>query len=307
MKRNISLIAFICLGLTAFAQQDPQYSQYMFNQIGINPAYAGTRNALSANLFYRSQWTGLQGAPNTEVFNLHTPALGGKLGLGLQFVGDQLGPVKTTSFLSTYAYKIQLGKGHLSFGLTAGLIDRVINYNKIDYKDQTDIYSGLGTGSKILPTFDFGLYYYTKTFYLGISETHLNQPAYGIVKDNANGEIDAILKIHTFFTCGKAWELNDNLVFRPSVMVKYLAGAPVSIDINASFLIKQKVWLGAAVRSGGAIVGIVEYNVTSQLKIGYAYDMTLSALAALGQSSNELFLGYNFNIFKTQTLSTRYF
>jgi type IX secretion system PorP/SprF family membrane protein len=280
---------------------------YMFNQIGINPAYAGTRDALCATMFYRNQWAGLPGAPKTAVFNMHAPLKAKKIGLGMQLVSDQIGPVKTVSILGTFAYKVRLPKGYLSFGVTAGLIDRVINYSTIDYKDQTDTYAGLTAGSKIIPTFDFGMYYYTKNFYVGLSQTHLNQPAYGLVKDSTKGEINAILQPHTFLTIGKAWLLNENLVFRPSLMLHYVAGAPLSIDLNVSFLIKSKIWLGVSGRSGNAMVFIVEYNISERLKLGYAYDMTFNPLASLSKSTNELYIGYNFNIFRTQTLSTRYF
>jgi len=288
------------------AQQDPQYSQYMFNQIGINPAYAGTRDVLSANLFYRNQWTGFPGAPNTEVFNVQAPVKGDHIGLGLQVVGDQIGPIKTTSFLTTYSYKFKLGKGHLSFGLSAGLMDQVIDYSKINYKDQSDPYASLGTTGKMLPTFDGGMYYYTRDFYIGVSFTHLNQPAYGSIKDSA-GVIHAALKTNTFFTLGKAWALNDNLVFRPSVLLKYIGGAPGSIDFNFSFLIRKALWLGTTLRTGGTVSFIAEYNFANRLRIGYAYDITVSKYSAYGRSSHELFLGYDLNLYKSRTLTPRYF
>jgi type IX secretion system PorP/SprF family membrane protein len=310
MKKEILLLfSWLCLAVAVYAQQDPQYSQYMFNQVGINPAYAGTKDVLSANLFYRDQWNGFPGAPTTEVFNMHSPLRGNRVSLGLQVIGDQIGPVSTTSFLSTYAYKMHVGKGHLSFGLSAGLMDRVIDYSKIEYKDQSDPYasSSLGKVGKMIPTFDFGVYYYTKSFYVGYSITHLNQPAYGSIKDSVTGTVSAVLKAHQFITLGKAWVLNDNLVFRPSLLIKYVAGAPASIDLDASFLIKNTLWMGITLRTSGAIVGIIQYTISERMKIGYAYDLTISDLSAYGRSSHELFLGYDFNIFKTKTLSPRYF
>jgi type IX secretion system PorP/SprF family membrane protein len=307
MKKIECILFVFLLPLVTFAQQDPQYSQYMFNQLGINPGYAGSRDALSMNLFYRSQWTGFPGAPTTEVFNIHSPLKSNHMGLGLQVIGDQIGPVKTTSALATYAYKIKLGKGRLSFGLSAGMIDRVIDYTKINYKDPGDAAAGMGVVGKILPTFDFGLYYYTRNFYIGYSATHINQPAYGTLKDSATGVLGAVLKLHSFFTIGKAWVLSDNLTFRPSLLFKYVNGAPPSIDFDLSFLIRKKVWLGMTLRSAGALVGIIEYNVTDKLRIGYAYDLSFGATSVYAKSSHELFVGYDFTIFKSKTLSTRYF
>jgi type IX secretion system PorP/SprF family membrane protein len=309
MRKVVSTLCAVLLVLVGEAQQDPQYSQYMFNQIGINPAYAGTHDALSANLFYRSQWTGLPGAPTTEVFNMHAPLKGERVGVGLQIVGDQIGPVKTTTVLTTYSYKIKWGRGYLNFGLSAGIIDHVIDYSKIDYKDQSDPFAGsnMGTVGKMLPTFDVGLYYHNKSFYLGYSITHINQPVYGTVKDSLTGSVGAVLKAHNFFTLGKVWVLNDNLVFRPSLMLKYVGGAPASLDLDASFLIHKALWLGLTLRTGGAIVFIAQYNISDRLKLGYAYDLTINALSTVARSSHEIFIGYDINVFKTKTLSPRYF
>ncbi len=307
MKNSLLLFYFMGVVFVACAQQDPQYSQYMFNQIGINPAFAGTRDVLSANLFYRNQWTGFPGAPTTEVFNMHSPLRGDHVSVGLQIVGDQIGPVGTTSILTTYAYKIKTRKGHLSFGLSAGVIDHVIDYSKIEYKDQTDPYANLGSVAKIVPTFDVGIYYYTKSFYVGYSITHINQPPYGSIKDSATGTVNALIKANQFFTLGKAWQLNENLVFRPSVLVKAVTGLPWSIDLDAGFLIRNALWLSTTLRSSGAIAFIVQYSISSRLKIGYAYDLTISDLSSYARSSHELYLGYDLNLYKTKTPSARYF
>lgn len=305
--KKISVLLLLCvLTLVAHAQQDPQYSMYMFNQIGVNPAYAGSRDALSANLFYRNQWASFPGAPKTMVFNIHAPLRNDKMGLGFQVVSDQLGPTKTTTILATYAYRMKLKKGHLCLGLSGGIADQVIDYSKIEYKDLNDTYASMGTVGKMLPTFDFGVYYYTKSFYVGLSATHLNQPAYSSVKDSSRA-INAILKSHRFVTIGKAWTLSDNLVFRPSLIMKVVSGAPASFDLDACFILKNVLWLGVGIRSGGAAMAIVQYNITDKLRVGYAYDITLSGIKTYTGGSHEIFLGYDFDIFHTKTLSPRYF
>jgi type IX secretion system PorP/SprF family membrane protein len=308
MKKVIAFVFLSLLAMYAAAQQDPQYSMYMFNQLGINPAYAGTRDALSANLFYRNQWTGFDGAPITEVFNIHAPMKNERVGVGFQVNGDQIGPSKTTSFLATYSYKLKLGKGKLSMGLSGGLMDQVINYSLIDYKDKSDIFANMGSVGKVMPTFDFGLYYYTKSFYIGFSSTHINRPAYNSsVKDSVGKIINGIVASHNFFTIGKVWVLNDNLTFRPSLLIKMVAGAPGSVDLDASFLIRRVLWLGMTIRSAGSLVWIAQYQVNDKLKVGYAYDLNYAGVGLYARSSNELFLGYDLNIYKTKTLSTRYF
>ena len=175
--KKITLLS--CLFLTAvsvdktMAQQDPQYSQYMFNQMAINPAYAGSKEALSATAFIRSQWTGIEGAPKTETFSIHGPLKKKKVGLGFSAIADQIGPKKSFGVLGSYAYRIQIKNGFLSMGLRAGVYQYTYNWADIKYKDQADIYNTNNSTSKIVPTADFGLYYYTNTMYIGYSITHL--------------------------------------------------------------------------------------------------------------------------------------
>lgn len=288
------------------AQQDPQFSQYMFNPLMINPAYAGSRENLSFALFVRDQWTGFPGAPKTQTLSVHSPLKNKKMGLGLNIVGDQIGPKKSTAILGTYAYRIKLGKGKLSFGLRGGLVKYDINWAEVDFKDQTDNYAMNGVDSKTLPTFDFGMYYYGKSFYAGLSVNHLNEPVYGI-KSDSSGSDQAMLRKHSFLTVGKAFILSENVVFKPSFLIKTVEGAPGSLDVNASFLINKTLWLGASLRSGSGIAFIFEYNITDKFRAGYAYDLTMNKLKYHSQGSHEIFIGYDFNIFQTKTLSPRYF
>ncbi|MFI5151395.1 MAG: type IX secretion system membrane protein PorP/SprF [Bacteroidia bacterium] len=308
MKSFCTALLLIFLNVSVSAQQDPQYSMYMFNQIGVNPAYAGTVDALSSVFFYRNQWTGMEGSPVTEVFNIHTPIRSERMGVGLQFVEDKLGPTRTTSVLATYSYKVKLRKGKLSFGLSGGLMDQVIDYSLIDYKDKTDAFASLGSQGKAMPTFDFGIYYYTRSFYIGLSFTHINQPAYnGFVKDSASRTVYGMIRKHNFITIGKVWVLNDNLSFRPSLLLKTVNGAPGSLDLDASFLVRKVLWLGLTLRSAGSLAFIAQYTIQDRIRIGYAYDWNFAGIGVYAPASHELFLGYDLNIYKSKTLSTRYF
>lgn len=299
-----SIIVLLAFLPAAYGQQDPQYSQYMFNQLVLNPAYAGSKEALSSSLILRNQWVGLDGAPKTVTFSIHAPLKKKKVGLGMSIIGDQVGPVKSIGLLGSYAYRIPIGNGRLSFGLRAGIYDYSYNWADITYKDQNDIYNTQNTTSKIVPTADAGIYYYTNTLYTGLSFTHLYNGRLTSVS-NADGD-DAVLSPHMFFTLGKSWSLSDKLTFAPSLVVKAAKGAPVTADLNACFLIKERVWLGASFRTGYGVVALVQFQLTDKLKLGYSYDIGLNKIGRYGGGSHEIMIGYDFNIFRSKMLSPRY-
>jgi type IX secretion system PorP/SprF family membrane protein len=305
MKKIIgSVLLLLSAFLGANAQQDPQYSQYMFNQMAINPAYAGSKEALSAAAFVRTQWTGIEGAPKTETFTIHAPLKKKKVGLGFTVVADQIGPTKSIGVMGSYAYRIPIGNGKLSFGLRAGFYNFSYNWNDISYKDQGDVYNTHNVTSQIVPTADAGLYYYTNTMYVGFSATHLYNGRLTSVS-NLNGD-NAELSPHYFFTLGKAWSLSDKLIFNPSVMLKYAKNAPESADINLSFLLDERLWLGVSYRSEYGIVAYAQFSITDKLKLGYSYDFGLNKIGRVGGASHELMIGYDFNVYKSKMTSPRY-
>src|SRR6218665_1241002 len=220
----------IAVMLKMNAQQDPQYSQYMFNQMALNPAYAGSKEALSSTLLFRSQWTGIDGAPQTETFSIHGPLRKKKVGLGFTVIGDQIGPKKSIGALGSYAYRIPIRNGRLAFGLRFGIYNYTYNWSDITYKDQNDIYNTGNRTSRIVPTADAGLYYYTNTMYIGFSATHLYNGRITNVS-NPTGD-DAQLSPHFFLTFGKAWSFSDKLTFSPSLVLKGAENSPYSADLN---------------------------------------------------------------------------
>lgn len=290
--------------MNAFAQQDPQYSQYMFNQLAINPAYAGSKEALSTAAFIRSQWTGLKGAPNTETLTIHGPLKKKKVGLGVAVIADQIGPKKSTGLMGSYAYRLPIKNGKFAFGLRVGVYNFSYNWSKISYRDSADVYNTKNTTSKIVPTADAGIYYYTNTLYVGLSATHLYNGKLTSVS-SATGD-DARFSPHYFFTFGKAWALSENLVFNPSIMVKYAENSPVTGDLNLSFMINQKIWLGASARGGYGFVAYAQFMVTDKFKLGYAFDFGINRIGRAGGGTHEIMLGYDFNIFKSKMASPRY-
>ena len=288
------------------AQQDPQFSQYMFNPLAINPAYAGSRGVMNGALVIRNQWTGFDGAPKTETISLNTPTKRGRVGIGLEILADQLGPKKSTGAFLDYAYRIPLGKGKLAFGLGAGIMNYKVDWAKVDYKDQADGYAQLGSTSITKPDFKFGMYFNNKNFYTGFSFTHLNQEEYTTVVDSLT--FKAKMTRHGFFTIGRAFKLGENFIFSPSVLIRGVGGLRTNnADLNLNFRIKEVLWFGVSVRTEKSIVALIQYNITKQLKIGYSYDMTTSRLKTYQSGTHEIVIGFDLNLFQSQVLSPRFF
>lgn len=313
MKNKILIIMLCLFGLQGFAQQDPQYSLYMFNPMSVNPGYAGSREVLSGVLIHRSQWVGLDGAPETQVLSVNSPLKNKKMGLGLQIINDKIGAHTTQTFKATYAYRLKLGKGKLAFGLSGGIMRYNYDWAKVDYKDNDDAVPELSPESFTLPTVDFGIYYNTNTMYIGFGAEHLNQASYGFEQENnvstgLNGGTNnntAQQYINYTGTIGKAFVVNTNLVFKASVLFR-LVEKTTSADVNAGILIKNKIYFGASVRPT-AIIGLTEINLTKYLRMGIAYDFERSDVASSTSGSFEIFLGYDLKLFKSKVTSPRYF
>lgn len=303
----VAILVLLCGSSPVFGQQDPQYSQYMFNPMVLNPAYAGSRGITNGSLVLRKQWVGMNGAPSTQGFAFNSPTKKGRVGLGLQIIADQIGPKSAVGVKGAYAYRLPLGKGKLAFGLGAGFTSFRINWQDINYKDKTDDYALLSQESRTIADFDFGVYYNTKSFYTGISATHLNRGVYGIANDTLD-IARAYLRTHNFFTIGKAFELNENVIFSPSVIVKSVLGlSSPNVDLNMHFQFKNTIWAGVSVRTDRSLVVMAQYRIADKLRIGYAYDLTTSKLRTATTGSHEIMLGYDVDLFKVKTISPRYF
>ena len=305
------IISFV-FARSSFAQQDPQYSQYMFNQLVINPAYAGSKEALSTTMDLRKQWVAMPGAPQTGSISMHGQLLG-SLGLGGHLIAEKIGPTSWTAAYLDLAYRLKLGRGKLSFGVSGGLVNYNINVNELNYKDGGEPILTY-TGARNAFDVNAGFYYNSHSFYIGGSVTHLNSPNLynGISTVPAstlakNASLYFSLQSHYFLYAGKGFTLNENLVFNPSLLVKAIGtGMIPSIDVNLNFLLKNKVWLGVSARSGYGFVALIQLLVTDKFKVGYAYDLGINRIGVQGQSSHEIMLGYNFNVFKSKMLTPRY-
>lgn len=301
MKKFLTLVSAVLLTCAVFAQQDPQYSEYMFNHLAVNPAYAGTRDALSLTLVSRNQWVAIDGAPTTNSLSLHGPLRSKKVGLGLELISDKLGPKSVGGALISYSYNIHFLQGKLSFGLRTGFYSYTIDWKQVHYKDNTDPYAQLNAETKSVFSGDFGMYYFTKSFYWGLSATHLNRDKYSVL-----GPDPQYMAMHIYSPIGFGFQAGPNLVINPSLIVKYVKGAPVAVDANCNFLIDNKLWLGASVRKGYGIAALMMWNITEKFRLGLAYDHGINKIGILGKSTFEAVIGYDFNVTKPKTITPRY-
>lgn len=311
MKKIITSFA-LAFAVVGFAQQDPQFSQYQFNQMVINPAYAGSRDALSAVVNVRQQWSGFDGAPRTQAFSLHGPLKKKRIGLGLSGYADQIGPKKTVGVYGSFAYILPItNKLKLSFGLRGGIVSYNFDWSKISYQNPNEGPSNFSPQSQhTIVDVDAGLFLKSNSFYCGISVTHLNgakiyNENISVINTPTTYNLNYNLNTHMFFIISKGFKLSENLVFNPTIMIKTVKGITTS-DINVNFLIKQRVWIGTFYRGENSIGALLQVYVTEKLRIGYAYDVSMSHVQRQLGSGHEIMIGFDFNTVKSKMLSPRY-
>lgn len=306
MNKLIIILLSVISCYSLKAQQDALYSQYMFNPLAINPAYAGTRNTISGIMLYRNQWVGIEGAPKTVSMAVHSPIKGKNFALGLNLLTETIGPTNNSTFLGTYAYHLNLGKGKVSFGLRGGLYSFQLRNDELNYTNNTGKETVPFTS--LVPNFDFGTYYHTDKFYAGFSANHLTN---GEVTFSNNVETYN-LNLHLMAFAGKAFILTPNLVIKPSAIIKYSKSAPLNYDINASILMQKVLWIGASYRSSlseineSSLVFITEYNISDSFRIGYSYDFNLGDIRRYNSGSHEVFLGADIYSKQKKSVSPRY-
>lgn len=308
---KITLIGLAALGsLTVEAQQVPMYTHYMYNTLVVNPAYAGSREALTITALSRSQWVNFEGAPLTQTLTIHTPLRNQHIGLGLALMQDKIGPVKTTSITADFAYIMQLTrKARLALGLSAGANMFQANLNTLNLDQQNDPVFATNINNKITPDFGFGIYYSRERFYAGLSIPNLLENNYSKITEGNGNTLIGIEQRHYFFIAGTVLKLSDNILFKPTTLVKVTSGAPVQADLTASFIILKRFLAGAMIRSGDAVGGLIGFDITEKLHIGYSYDFSYGlSTAKYNQGSHEILLRYDFLLFdKKQIHTPRYF
>jgi type IX secretion system PorP/SprF family membrane protein len=307
MKNSISTLWFwLALAITqsAWSQSDPMFTQYMFNELYINPAYAGSREYLSATALVRQQWMGIDGAPSTQTLSAHKPILNNKIGAGLTFVNESIGVSKRTQLNANAAYRLAMGRNHLSFGLQLGMASISENLSSLGLVNDNQF--ATNTGRKLAPNFGFGTYYLTPTWYAGFSIPRMLQNRL----DGSEGELDNRVNLsawHYFMTAGSIHRINSEIKIKPSLMLKAVKGAPMELDINAMGIFRDRLWAGLGYRTGDAVNLLVGAQINQQLRAGYSYDYTTSDLGNFNSGSHELMIGYDFNYEKDKVVSPRYF
>ncbi|MCX6233223.1 MAG: type IX secretion system membrane protein PorP/SprF [Bacteroidetes bacterium] len=304
--RKLLIFVLVFSGCQALAQHDPLYSQYMFNPIVINPGYSGSREVLTATVDNRYQWVGMSGAPRTLTLSVHSPLRNESIAVGGYIYSYKLGPSQEFGVVGNYVYRITIGKAKLSLGLQVGLTQLNIDWDKTSVHDVNDPIYLNRPNSKPRPDANFGIYYYTSKFYVGLSSRHLFE---NIISPVSSDEIVyANLTRHFYLTSGYALEISEDLVFKPSTLIKYAPNAPINVDLNVSFLMKKTFEVGISYRNlVNAIVFMAQLHLAQGLRIGYSYDATLSELKNYTNGSHEIMISYDFRLFKSRELTPRYF
>lgn len=299
MKRKLFTLFIICCtslcAQRAKAQQEAMYSQYMFNMLALNPAYAGTRDVIAATAMYRRQWVGIDGAPQTSTLSVDAPITGKNIGLGLQLVNDQIGITKSTGFFGSYAYKIHGRKGTLSIGLQAGGTQFKANFAGVETGEAQDP-AFKQYVNKFFVNFGAGAFYYTDKWYAGVSLPTLI--------DNQR-EINN--RIHLFVTGGYVFTLSEALKLKAATLIKAVEGAPVEADISANLWIKDLVSGGFMYRTNADFSIMAEVRVSPSFQIGYDYDRSTTRLGEFNSGTHEIMVRFQFGTEKNKVLSPRYF
>lgn len=302
----LSLIATFIIGNRAQAQQVAMYSQYMFNTLAINPAYAGSRNTISATALFRSQWTGIQGSPKTGTFTIDAPLNNERIGLGLQIFSDKLGVTQTTGAVISYAYRIKMEEGTLSFGLQGSANQFRANFSSVSL-DPSGIQNdpAFRDVNKLLLNAGSGVYYNSEKFYIGLSTPELLDNK---LSDNASDSVStARQSLHLFLASGYVFPLGTEFKIKPSALLKGVKGAPIQLDINATLWIKDVIAIGAQYRSSADVSALMELQISPQIRIGYAYDRSITLLKSYNSGSHEIMLRYELGLNRGKVLSPRYF
>lgn len=296
--------------LTIYAQQLPMYTHYMYNTLSINPAYAGSRDALTLTALHRSQWVGFKGAPMTQTLTLHGPVKYKNIGLGLSLSNDKIGPTNNTAIFADFAYIMRLNKkSKLSLGLSAGTNVMQANLSTLELDQQVDPVFANNVNNHFTPNFGFGAYYSRERFYAGLSTPNLLQNSYSIVQMADGSSLIAKEQRHYFLIAGALFNLSNNLAFKPTTLVKVTEAAPIQIDVTASFILMKKLQLGVMFRSGDAFGALLGLDISEQFNIGYSFDWSYGLRTAKYNSgSHEIMLRYDFLFAgKKQIHSPRHF
>jgi type IX secretion system PorP/SprF family membrane protein len=299
-KVIFTMLTLIVAG-QCMAQQQAQFTQYLYNMLPLNPAYAGSQESMSVTALAREQWTGIDGAPSTQTLSIHSPLPNKNVGVGLTLINDKIGVTNQTSIFGAYSYQLRVNeKAKLSMGIQAGATFYNSDFASIDTEDPLFTRNIKETR----PNFGFGLYYYSDKYFVGVSAPQLlEKPING--QDDSNQFSQAR---HYTAVGGYVFDINQSIKLKPTVLAKYVDGSPMQFDLSANAYFKEVIGLGLSWRSFDSFDVLAQLQLTDQLQLGYAYDFfTTTDLAKVNSGSHEIMVNYRFSFSKTDIISPRYF
>ena len=315
MKNLLTILALFVLAFSAMAQQDAQYTQFMFNKIVFNPAYAGSHEGACFSGIYRTQWVNLEGAPTSQNLSFHTAFFHKRVGFGINIHHDNIGPTNIWNYAMMYAYRTKIGKGDLSFGVQGQIRDYQVNWQEVTAVHSGDVLQGFRADSKLIPNFGFGVYYGHENFFAGVSMPHLlnNDLTFQFDGNIQNSDFSRERR-HLFAMGGLILPVSDIIKLKPAFLVKYVANAPFDMDLHAGVIFYDRINVGATYRIGGfrgnageSIDFVLQLLITEKLKLGLAYDYTLSDIRTFQSGTYELMLEYCLISKQRGTTNPRFF
>jgi len=308
LKNKYLKVIVLFVGFQMFAQQQSQYTQYMYNNFSINPAFTGYRNSLSAVLLHRSQWMGFEGAPTTQTFSIQTPLKDNVSGVGLDFYNDKIGEVNNMAISGNYSYTIETNSFNIAFGVKAGISRVSIDFSKLTLENQSDK-SFENINNKIAPQIGSGALIYNEKFYFGLSVPNILQTTY--VKANAAQNIlkDANERMNFYAMGGYVFDFSDSLAFHPNVVCKIIQGAPAQFDFTGNFVYDKKITFGLGYRHDAAFSALAAVQISESFLIGVSYDYDTTKFSNYNSGSGEFVLRYELfnNLINRRIINPRVF
>jgi len=301
MRKIIKILFLLLIPVSVCGQITPLTSQYVLNPLVLNPAAAGNRGVLNLAAFYRKQWVGVKGSPETMTLTADAPFRDDRMGLGLIVMSDKIGVTKETHIKADYSYKVAVGKGNLSFGLGAGVTVTNTAWSKLIVLDPENDLILTDDKGFVVPAFSFGTYYSDQRYFAGISIPKLL--GYKFDTDRQKYVINNNMSDYYYlFNTGYLFDLSSNLKFLPSALIAFSPGDKIPFDINAHFRVMDRLWFGASYRNSRSIVGMLQVQLTDQIKFAYTYDYDFARLRTFSSGSHEVMFRYEFR-YKVQAIS----
>ena len=306
MKKIVTLVLVLISGLS-YAQQDAQFSNYMYNTLSFNPAYAGSRGTTSIYLSQRKQWVGLEGAPSTNSLSYHSPLGSSNVGIGLSLLNDAIGPVEENLISLDVSYSIRTSyDSQLAFGLRASAHMLNVDFTQLNIFNPSDVLAQSNINNRVSPNIGFGMFWYSDKSYVGFSIPNLLETRH--INKGLNSSVSSISKerLHYHFTAGHVFNISQDILFKPAILTKIVSGTPFQLDLSSNFHIYDKFTIGASYRLDAAVSFLGGFQINRNWLLGYAYDFDTNNLSTYNSGSHEVFLRYE--VFRSNRVrSPRFF